>query len=198
MVAVAIARQTKIPCAYIFKRSKISRTATCNGVFVQIFGRCKSKSCGNKIRACIDNEPLDGHDVVLKVWTNDTRNKIHEAVKRPLNGNYRKEVQKDLIHKGASNFRKRKACEEMELGDSEPPYLPNAAVLRQAKKECVDADLGLGKNNKNNLNASLEEISERPEFAGKFEVIASTPFMVVYRTPSQLHAYREYCKKKQR
>lgn len=190
VIAIAIARKTKSKCAYVFKRARIS-----GAPFVTIFGRCKAKSCQNKLRAFIQNEPLDDEGIILKVITKDTHNDQHEAAKRPLNGVYRKDVQKQLVHEGTSNFRKRKAREDMVLGDAEPTYLPNAEVLRQAKKQRIDENLGLNPSNRNNLNMSITEIAQRPEFCGKIEFIATLPFMVVYRTPSQLYAYKEYCKK---
>jgi len=51
-------------------------------------------------------------------------------------------VQKDLLHKKAILWR-RDATKEMDYGDSEPSHLYNNNVLRKARQESKDKELGV-------------------------------------------------------
>ncbi|KAK0165502.1 hypothetical protein PV328_004009 [Microctonus aethiopoides] len=76
-----------------------------NGVNYGVMnGRCKDRSCLNSVRGIIKDLPA----VVITMKCRDTRFHKHADVKRPLNGEKRKEVQKKLLRFGVLDWKKRK------------------------------------------------------------------------------------------
>lgn len=47
-------------------------------------------------------------------------------------------------------------------GETEPPTLPNGDVLRQARKEGIDAELGIQENDGRDFVRAIEEMSLNP------------------------------------
>lgn len=82
----------------------------------------------------------------------------------------------------------------MRLSETEPPDLPSKDVVRQVKKEAIDAQYGVKKEDGRDLVRTIEIISEDPEYRGLIHDVGSSPFYVFYSTQAQLHAYKEYCR----
>lgn len=129
--------KTKIPCVYTFKRAKIYNSV--KGAYITIFGRCKE--CQASFSAHSIKKPEVESDLKLFVKTVDTRGVPHEK-KRALKGTERAAVQKDLLHKKAIVWH-REMTKEMEYGDPEPSHLYTTDVLRKARQEGKDKDLGV-------------------------------------------------------
>lgn len=103
ILALTVARQTKLPCAFIFKNSHIS-TASNSLHYLKIKGHCKSKTCQNQFFGYVDRDPGD-NDFYMTVRTRDTINDDHEYVRRP-------------VRKAEKQKLKRK-CEEVIAGGTE-------------------------------------------------------------------------------
>lgn len=72
--------------------------------------------------------------------------------------------------------------------------MPNGDVLWQARKEGIDAELGIKKNDRRDIVQIIGEMSQNPEYAGLIHDVGLLPFHICYSTQAQLHAYKEYCR----
>lgn len=72
--------------------------------------------------------------------------------------------------------------------------MPNNDVLRQARNEGINAELGVSENDRRDLIRTIEEMSLKSEYAGLIHDVGSLPFHVCYSTQAQLYAYKEYCR----
>jgi len=188
-IAISFFKQYRLPCAFVFKRAEVISQ---NDVYsIKITGSCKSKKCRNIFRGYAEKQigvewfknsnynKLDLDGLRIQITTRDTRNENHEAVKRPLNGKRRKEVQKELKTEGSFEWRKRQAREIMWPNETEPPILPSGNVLRQAHKRGVNEELGVKENDGRDLVRTIEEMSLKPEYIGLIHDVGSLPFMFV-------------------
>lgn len=138
---------------------------------MKIYGKCMSSKCGNSFFGYSDEEPGAGH-LLIKVKTRDTTFDDHEQVVRPLNGKYRKQIGKEAAAEGCSNLRKRKARELMTTGDTVAPAIPSLEVMRQAKMEFINEELGIPKiQGARDLIKEIEEISYQDPYLGSIQVI---------------------------
>jgi len=64
-------------------------------------------------------------------------------VKRPLRDVKRKVIGKKVAIEGCSNYQKRMARENGQIGEIEPPNMYKSSILNQAKKEYVDSELNV-------------------------------------------------------
>lgn len=115
--------------------------------------------------------------LTIKITTRDIRAENHEAIKRSLNGKWRKEVQKNLKAENLSVWRKRQAKETMRLCETESPILPNNNILRQAYYEGINEELGIQKNDWQDLIRTVEKMSLNPEYIGLIQDIGLRRFM---------------------
>lgn len=159
---------------------------------LKIQGSCKSKICGNKIDI-YGEKHINDNGLHLQVKTCDVRNIFHETVTRPLNGKLRSKVQDDLKAKGCKNWQKEQAQLYMKDGDIVPPFIPNDAVLRNAKKEKNNADLNVQQEDGRDIIRTIENFSLTEEYAGLIHAIGSRPFFIFYSSPAEMNAYKEYC-----
>ncbi|XP_011878612.1 PREDICTED: uncharacterized protein LOC105567939 [Vollenhovia emeryi] len=136
VVADAFYRQFRLPCAYTFVRSLIFQPES--RYYIKIIGNCKSKLCGNFFKGVVYVKPPDSNSPLrIHVKTCDTRGRPHEVLRRPLNGQKRKEAGKAAITEGCSSLQQRMANETLNLEETDAPIIPSLAVLRLAKKEAV-------------------------------------------------------------
>ena len=83
-------------------------------------GQCTSENCGNKFIGRARKRLSDLGGLIIEVETRNTRQEAHEEVRRRFNGMMRKEALKELKAEGCSVWKKRKARENVEIGDSIP------------------------------------------------------------------------------
>lgn len=121
------------------------------------------------------------------------RNIFHETVKRPLNGRLRSKVQDDLKTKGCKIWQREQVQLYMKDGDIVPPFVPNNAVLRNAKKERSNADLNVQQEDGRDVIRTIENFSLTEKYVGLIHAIGSRPFFVFYSSPAEMNAYKEYC-----
>lgn len=192
IIALAFWRQFRMPCAFSFKRADVDPSPDKLRYNIKIIGRCKDRECLNifKGAATVD---VNNEGFIMAVYTRDTRYMKHAEVKRPLNGERRKEEKKKIVAEGPSGWRKRQVRENMKPGDTEPPHLPRGDV-RRAKKEAIDEDLGVKPIDGRDLIRTIEELNSDPTYRGAINAIGSRPFYTFYGLPAQLHAYKEYCR----
>lgn len=81
----------------------------------------------------------------------------------------------------------------MKDGDIVPPFIPNDAVLRNAKKERNNAYLNVQQEDGRDVIRTIENFSLTEEYAGLIHAIGSRPFFVFYSSPAEMNAYKEYC-----
>lgn len=142
VIADAFYRQHRLPCAYTFVRGDVNESSH-SKYYIRIIGKCKSKKCGNIFKGIVETEPsANTGELWIRVKTRDTRYQNHEILQRPLNGEKRKQIGKAAITEGCSNLRKRKVREDLRLGDVDAPIIPSLDILRHAKKEAIDEELG--------------------------------------------------------
>lgn len=188
-------RQFRLPCAYVFKRAKAFFSDK-HSYFIVINGKCKNKSCGSLFTAYVDTEPKRGDNLIMRCITKDTSTVPHEKIKRQLRFRKRQIVGKDLLVEGVSNWRRRIAMEEMDNGDIEPPLLYESSVLRKVKQEYHDKILGVNPKDGKDPIYIIRKMKHTPPYCGSIQEITLDKIYVHYRTPTQMHIYREYCRRK--
>lgn len=138
----AFYKQFRLPCAYVFKRAKIHPDPS-SEFYLKIQGQCKDKDCKNSFIGLVETQPKENSIVELNIYTKDTSNTEHNIVKRPLEGKKRRQIADELLAKGVTGWRKGFARDKMYIGETEPPNLYTASVLRKAKKEKLDHELNV-------------------------------------------------------
>lgn len=181
---------TKIPCAFIFKRAKICNSA--DSIWLKISGKCKE--CDSKFQGHCLSRPKPGNGISIAVTLTDTRGVQHGA-KRPLKGTNRIIVGDELLMKKAAAWRKC-ASKNMKFGDPEPSYIPNHAVLRKARQEAHNRDLGIKKSL--NVFDSLLDMKYNGEYAGYITDIGLDEFYCIYCLPIQIIIYKDRIRKVKR
>lgn len=189
----AFFKRYRYPCAYIFKKAKVHPSSD-SLHYIQIIGKCKSKKCCNPFFGYVEKEPGIDKNLYIKVKTRDTSLDNHEVVKRPLQGVKRKVIGKEVAIEGCSNYRKRMAKENGQIGEMEPPNMYKPSILHQAKKEYVDSELNIEPTDGRDLVRTIERMMTIPPYVGSIQAVGSNPFYVFYMTTPQLHAYNEYCR----
>lgn len=184
-------QQHGIPCAFSFKRAKIYKNQADRKYFLLVKGRCSE--CGSQLTGVSFNEPEENESLQLSIYANDTRNVAHSKKCR-LSGFNRKKVAEALRCHVASVFRRHEANKLMKLGDPEPPHLYSTNVLRKAKQELRDANIGCVK--ADDPLRSLQIMKHTPPYAGAIHDIAIDKVNVQYWSPSQMYAYKKYCSEK--
>lgn len=109
--------------------------------------------------------------------------------KRPLNGEKRHDIGKELLHDCASNWR-RNATNTLKFGDNIPANLYNKDVLRKCKQS--EKDIRLGITEKCPIMSLIE--LKHSKYAGSIHLISADPFITHYWTPSQLVVYKNHRK----
>lgn len=180
--------KNKLPCAYSFKRAKVLDCG--DGIYLQIIGKCNE--CGARFKGHCLKKPIPGHGIKIAVKTLDTRGVPH-VKKRMLKGSERQAVEQELLVTKAANWR-RKAAKIMSYGDTEPAHLYNSNVLRKARQQAKDKDLGLY--NVSEPLTSLHKMKYNVEFAGVIREIALDKFYCMYWSPMQLDLYKDIIKSK--
>lgn len=101
------------------------------------------------------------------------------------------EVSKVLAenHELSCRWRRAEADKLMDLGDPEPPYLPTNSVLRKAKQE--RQDINLGANNETNSIQNILKMKYELH-GGTIYSISLDPFFVHYWTLEQIAIYMQY------
>ena len=94
---------------------------------------------------------------------------------------------------GCSNWKKKTAKEGMEIGDCPAPIL-YSDVLRQAKNEFIDRELGVKKLDGRDIIRTIEDIRTTSPYIGSIQAIGSYKFFVMYRSPNQMQNYKEFCR----
>lgn len=180
--------KSKLPCAYSFKRAKIFDHE--KSVYLKIVGKCNE--CSAIFEGHCLKKPIPGHGIKISVKTKDTRGVPHVS-KRMLKGKERQEVQQELLSTKAANWRC-KVTKIMAYGDPEPSHLYSNSVLRKARQEAKDKDLGLYKIPDPLI--SLQKIKYNVEFANIIREIALDKFYCMYWSPMQLDLYKDIIKTK--
>lgn len=187
IIAKRCFEEKKLPCAYIFKRAKISNGL--ESAWLKITGSCKE--CKSPFEAHCLNEPITGTGVAIAVTVLDTR-EIPHTQKRPLKGLMRINVGKEMIFKKALVWRK-EASKDMVFGDPEPAYLPSSNVLRKVRHEALNRHLGIEKGL--DVIDSLLHMKYNGEFAGYIKEIGLDEFYCIYCSEMQIIIYKNTIKK---
>jgi len=142
IIAEKVWQQQKFNCTISFKKHvHLSCSAK---YYMSIHGSCKE--CNALILGKIMRRPCD--DVNVKIhftaFNIEEGNHLYEK-KRQLRGQRRKIVTKTLIENkmDAMTFRREEAKCLKDFGDVEPSIIPDAAVLRKAKKQSLLEKYGL-------------------------------------------------------
>ena len=189
----AFHRQYRMRCAFVYQDSYVTLSADQLTYKIAVNGKCKNKKCSNIFRGTAV-KTIEHPGVTMQVRTRDTRNDIHEKVKRPFNRKMRKEAAKEMITEGCAAYRRRKAREIMRPGDTEPSSVPSQDVARHVRKEGIDNMLGVKKLDGRDLIKTIEEMKASIEYLNFIHEVGSWPFYVFFSFPAQLHAYKEYCR----
>lgn len=191
LIALEFFRQHRLPCAYVFKRAEIN-VSTRGKHFLKISGRCQDEDCDNDFFAYADKELCDHEEFLITVRTRDTTYDNHKEVKRPINGNYRKDIGKACAAEGCHNVQKAMARQHLKRGDTENPIIPSLDVLHKAKQEYQNEELGLPKKNSTDPVLAIYELQYTNQYAGTIHDIGYNPFFVLYGTPGQRSIYLQY------
>lgn len=181
-----IYKTTKLPCAFLFKRCKMSEV----GIYITVYAKCPDCKC-NLIGKII-NKPKDNTDVRMECCvTNYNADITHKHYKkRPLNGEKREEISQSLATGtlSATTWRRQEAPKIMNLYDPEPPHLYEVSILRKTKQEKQDRNLQI----EGSCAYSNLQNMKYMQHAGSIHCIGYDPFFVHYWTPEQITIYLEY------
>lgn len=192
IVADEFWKEFRIPCAFTFRYCKVSENP--EKIYVKIQGRCKSKECNNEFLGFIEEKPIPGSDVWMKVNCKDTRQNSHEEMKRQLRNKKRQDIGKEVITEGASNYRRKLAKKIQNLGDVEAPVLYKNDVIRKLIQETNDKKLGVDAKDGNDVQKILTKLKYSPQYAGTIHEIGNDKFFLIYFLPEQVFVYKEYCR----
>lgn len=176
---------TKLPCPLNFKHCKISET----GIFLTVDGRCPECDC--IFKGCIINKHLMQTDVTMECVIKNFDDSIIHKKKRQLKGEKRIKVSKEIIDANIlpCMWRRKESDKLMSFGDNEPAHLPNINVLRKAKEQRRNVDLGIS------VNDPIESI-RRMKYdihAGHIHSIGLDPFFIHYWTQEYLQYSNFIC-----
>lgn len=174
----------KLPCPFAFKNAKINRNP--GETFLTVKGSCSE--CGSKIHIYCQSEPTDD-GATFHVSTFDSHGVTHQN-KRQVSGERRMRIGKELQGKSTYAWRREEANRLMEFGDVIPANIPSEEVVRKAKQETRDKDLGLFK--VKSALASVWDMKYGLEFNGCIHEISLDKFFVMYWTPTQLYLYKKF------
>lgn len=180
IIAKLCYEKSKIPCAYSFKRAKITA-----GIWLKIFGTCKE--CKSTFKGHCLSEPKPNTGISIAVSVADTRC-IPHVEKRHLKGTSRIAVGEELLNKKGSLWRKQ-AAKCMDFGDAEPSHIPRPAVLRKIREEANNRFLGVQKGL--DVIHSLHQFKYDGEFANYIKEIGLDEFYCIYSSPMQLAIYKD-------
>lgn len=107
--------------------------------------------------------------------------------KRYLRNPKRKEIGDEVLRVGALQWRRQFADANMEYGDDENPILYNLEILRKAKQDSVDFNLGTSGPDP---ITSLIALKHSVEHSGSIHTICVDKFFVHYWSPLQCHVYK--------
>ena len=176
-----------LPCAYSFKRNKVSVSENSQNFFFYAEGWCKE--CKAPILVTAERKPEFSEPLKLTIKAIDTRN-IHHHLKFAVSGSRRSQISNELLHTAPSNWRREEARKKMKFGQSEPPILPSLAVCRTIRQEAKKKEFGLPEY-KNVLHA-LQEMKYSSYYTGSLHTISYDSFFIHYWTKYQNHMYKNY------
>lgn len=185
----------KLPCNFIYKRAKVCFEWSQNSNFITFEGKCKEKTCGAVLSGWSNEKPKEEESLKILILTINTIGKeAQHTSKRPLKGEKRRIVGKQLANDLACNWR-RKNVEDMEFGRLSPPNLYHQNTLRKTKQKWRDQSLGIS--TKDPVN-SLIEFKHNSSFSGSIHNIGIDSFTVYYWSRHQIIIYKdakkEYCR----
>jgi len=185
----AFLSEHKLPCNFVYKRNKVSIDNSRSNYFFTFYAKCKD--CDNKLFGWSDNEPNDGDPIYINIRTKNTKGcELEHTSKRPLKGEKRNEIGRQLSKDLASNWR-RDNVSDMEFGRISPPNLYGLPVLRKAKQEYKDKVLSI---TEKCPFKSLVELKHNSQFSGSIHSISIDPLIVHYWSNHQLVIYKDLCK----
>jgi len=185
----------KLPCNFIYKRAKVCIDPSQSKNYIRFEGRCKEDSCNAILTGWCKNKPNEGEPLKISILTKNTigQENIHTG-KRPLKGEKRKAIGKELSMDLACNWR-RKHVKNIEFGRLSPLNLYRSEVLRKVKQEHRDRELGI---TTKNAIESLVEFEHNSSYSGSIHTIGMDPFVVHYWSGHQITIYKDvnkqYCK----
>lgn len=139
-------KKFKLPCCFTFKRCKVYSPTSEH--YLKIYTKCNEVTCQANLYGFAEKKPLEYQPLKLKIITMDTRNTMHKTInKRYLNGNKRKIVGKELQNKYSSLWKRDEVNRKCEFGEVLPPNIYRSGVLRKAKQEFNDKNLGINNSN---------------------------------------------------
>lgn len=178
----------KLPCNFIYKRGKAYPNAE-NRYYITFKAKCKD--CDANLFGWSESKPDEGKPLDISILTINTKGLEHRhTTKRPLKGIKRQEIGRSLKTDLTCNWRRANVV-DMEFGSISPPNLYNTTVLRKAKQELKDKEIGI--TNKCPV-LSLVEFKNNSKYSGSIHSIGIDPFLVHYCTQHQIIIYKEACK----
>ncbi|CAL1677483.1 unnamed protein product [Lasius platythorax] len=187
IIANKIWEQTKLACAFMFKRAKVNINSDAK-YYARFKGTCNE--CGAHLVGVLYNKPMKTNDAIFECTLAGFCTKVVHKKKRPLKGFLLEKIATELLdgNKSANVWRNEEAKKLMSFGDDIPPTLYNLTVLRKAKQEKSDKRLQLQSNTDllHNLN-----IAKCTRFLRTIHNIGLNPFYCMYWSLEQLLMYKK-------
>lgn len=184
-----ILKKRNIKCAIMFKRCKIHPNSDTR--LATISAGCKE--CKSQLFGTIKEWPVAGLDAkIYFTFTGTSESSNTHSKKRPLSSKSSRLLSKylTLTNIAPSQYRRQRAAEEMNFGDSEPGSLPKLETFRTAKyeeqkKQRIDE----------NVVIAICKFKVHPSTNGCIRDVGIDPFFVHFWSNNQIHLYNSYCKK---
>lgn len=177
----AFLKEYKLPCNYIYKTHRVNFGCKVSNYYFNFRAKCKDNKC--PLFGWCEKEPIDGEPLIIKILAKDIRGEeLTHTTKRPLKGEKREKVGKELSTDLASNWRRHNTS-NIEFGRLSSPNIYNSEVLRKTKQQFKDKTLGI---TETCPLKSLVEFKHNSQFSGSIHTIGIDPLLVHYWTTHQL------------
>lgn len=175
-----IYEQHKIPCAFVFKNSKVFDGSSAK-YYVKF--RAKCVECSANLEGVASQKPKSKQDIIFYCKLTNLISNFSHCRKRQLRGDKRRELAAQLVdgRKSAALWRSERVDANISFGDDIPPTIPNTDVLRKAKQEEIDIRLGLTSSDPI-MNLI---VAKNTTHQGVIHSIGADPFFCIYWWPEQ-------------
>lgn len=178
-------KESKLQCSYKFRNHHFYKTSGYDYLYFD--GFCTDDNCGVAFMGSCKEQPSTCDEVLkIRIDTYDTR-KIKHKNKRRFAGPQRAKGKKKLRYMKAKAFKGQKANKLLDNSDLLPAILSNSYVYQKARQEARDAEIELYKYPGN----PIESLHAIMDSGTDIQMIATTPFQVMYWTGEQLKLWKE-------
>jgi len=178
--------QHKLPCTFVIKKHHVSYSG--RGDFITFSGNCVDANCKTAFFGGVAEEPIADNDVEVSIITADIISVEHtNNKKRFLRYPKRQKISEVVQCIGATQWQRNFADECMDFWDDQPPTFYSKDILRKAKQDVVDSNLGI---QGSDPVLSLIELKHGSEHSGSIHTISIDKIFVHYWSPMQCHMYK--------